>query len=60
MHSRKHLVFTTVKQSNRADEISKFHYSTDVRGTVVEELSCELKRRVPLTCKNRKSGAAKP
>lgn len=26
----------------------------------VEELSCELKRRVSLTCKNRKSGAAKP
>lgn len=25
----------------------------------VVELSSELKRRVPLTCKNRKSGAAK-
>lgn len=60
MHSRKHLVFTTVKLSNTADEISKFHYTvTDVRGKV-EELSCELKSRVPLSCKNRKSGAAKP
>lgn len=33
LHSRKHLVFTTVKLSYAADDISKFHYSvTDVRG----------------------------
>lgn len=38
--------FTTVKLSNRADKVSKFHYSGAARGKVAEELSSELKRKV--------------